>query len=70
VLEYQVKNISNVPRNNKIPLPQFFIDLYQSHINQDIFKLTSLSYFKIKVETPHTKNNTSMPEFPWKRPYP
>lgn len=33
----------------------FFIDLKSNKNNPDIFKLTSLSYIKIKVETPYVR---------------
>lgn len=49
---------SITPVTNKLtntPLPLFFIDLEPSPTNSDIFKLTSLCYTKIKVETPHPK---------------
>jgi len=49
---------SITPVTNKLtntPLPIFFIDLEPSPTNSDIFKLTSLCYTKIKVETPHPK---------------
>lgn len=47
-----------MPVTNKItnsPLPIFFIDIEPSPTNSDIFKLTSLCYTKIKVETPRPK---------------
>lgn len=47
-----------MPVTNKLtntPLPIFFIDLEPSPTNSDIFKLTSLCYTKIKVETPRPK---------------
>jgi hypothetical protein len=47
-----------MPVTNKItgsPFPIFYIDLKPSPRNSDIFKLTTLCYTKIKVETPHHK---------------
>ncbi|KAE9521414.1 hypothetical protein AGLY_018181 [Aphis glycines] len=49
---------SITPVTNKLtntPLPIFIIDLEPCPTNSDIFKLTSLCYTKIKVETPHPK---------------
>lgn len=53
---FVTRNIT--PVKNKItnpPLPIFFIDIEPSPTNSDIFKLTSLCYTKIKVETPHPR---------------
>ncbi|KAL4126891.1 hypothetical protein QTP88_011091 [Uroleucon formosanum] len=55
-LGFQVINITNVlQKSTKTTLPLFFINLVQSQSNQEIFKLNSLCYSKVKVEAPYTK---------------
>lgn len=55
---FTIRNISNVQhKQTKVPLPIFFVDIEPAPNNSDIFKLTSLCYTKIKVETPHPKKD-------------
>lgn len=58
-LNFQARSITNVlQKQTKTPLPMFFIDLEPDKNNSDIFKLTSLCFTKIKVETPHVRRDT------------
>jgi len=53
ILRFEVRSVTNVlHKTNKYPLPLFFIDLELIPYSNDIFKLSSLLYIKIKVEKP------------------
>lgn len=62
-LGYVVRHVHNVKssrlsegQTEKIPLPVFFVDLEPGEINKEIYKLKTLCYTKIKVESPHKRN--------------
>lgn len=57
-LGFNVKQVVNVLKNqSKTPLPMFFIDLVPQPNNNDIFKVNSICYSKVKFEVPKPNNN-------------
>lgn len=55
---FLVKNVTNILKaHSKEPLPLFFVDLNPSPNNQDIFKLKTICFTKIKIEAPHIRRD-------------
>lgn len=56
--EFLVKNVTNIRKaQTKEPLPLFFVDLNPSPNNQDIFKLNTICFTKVKIEAPHIRRD-------------
>lgn len=56
-LGHTVRSVSNVLSRNKESLPLFFVDLEKADNNDDLYKLETLYYTKIKVEPPRPKRH-------------
>lgn len=57
-LGFTTRSITNcLQYKTKNPLPLFFVDLEPSPLNQNIYKVDSICYTKIKIEAPHPKKN-------------
>lgn len=51
---FEVRKVTNVlHKTSKCPLPLFFVDLEPTYYSNDIFKLSSLLYIKVKVDEPY-----------------
>jgi Associated with zinc fingers len=54
---FQVRNVHNAHHPaTKLPLPLFFVELERNPLNQEIFKLETLVYTRIRVEEPYKRN--------------
>jgi hypothetical protein len=57
---FEIHQVTSVLHKiNKLPLPDFFIDLEPTIQSNEIYKLTSLIHTKIKIEEPYKTKSLS-----------